>query len=316
MALKSASGYGGLEATPLARIGYYDEIIAQAWEHDFLPEITNTNIDERITRCNQKVQFIRQPKVGKWRTYEKNQELIANQLTPDGFCMEICNAAYQDIKVDKMDIAQACDRWSSWEASFLESTYQSLTETWRTWVLTAMVLETDAENKGNGAGIRHNIDLGQPGAPAVVTPQNVVKYLARLQRVLRDRQRWEEGKMFVIVPTSFKELLATSPYANAQQMGDCMPCSMNIDGFLPNKIWGFNVVESTFAPEFMDSTGELAHYIIAGHRDAFAFAADIVEGRLVEPARTFGVEYQMLAVWGGKAIYPDAMAVGYWTFGD
>lgn len=313
---KSASGYGGLEATPLARIGYYDEIIAQAWEKDFLPEITNSEINERITQCNQMVQFTRQPKVGPWRPYDKNQPLIANQLTPESFCLTICNAAYQDIKFDKMDIARACNQWDAWEASFLDSTYQSLTDMWRSWVLNAMVLEADPGNKGNKAGIRHNISLGQSGAPTMVTPNNITRQFARLKQVLRDRQRWEDDKMFVIVPTALNEILSVSPYANVAAMGECKPCSQAIDGFMTHKLFGFNPIESSHVPSFVDATGELTYYIIAGHRDAFGFAADIIEGRLVEPSRNFGVEYQMLAAWGGKAIYPDALAVGYWAFGD
>lgn len=316
MSFKSASGYGGLEGTPLARIGYYNKIIARAWETDFIPEIVNSEIDERITRCNQKVQFIRQPQVGPWRKYDKNQELVPNQLTPESFCMEICNAAYNDIKIDKMDVQQACERWAEWESSFLESTYQSLTEMWRTWVLNGMVLETSARNKGSKAGKWRNIDLGAPGKPLQVTPQNVHRALARLQRVLRDTHRWEEGKMFIVIPTALKEILVSSPYANAAWMGDCVPCSMNIDGLLPKKLMGFNVIESTYAPTVFDQTGDVAYYIIAGHNQAFAFAADIIEGRLIEPDRTFGIEYQMLAVWGGKMIYPDAMAIGYWTLGE
>lgn len=313
---RSASGYSNIEATPLAQIGYYDTIIARAWERDFLPEITNTEIDERLTACNQVVQFLRQPKVGKWRTYDKNQELIPNQLTPDGFSLTICNAAYQDIKVDKLDIKQACERWDSWEESFLESTYRSLTELWRGWVLSSMVLEAAPENKGSNAGIRGDVDLGQPGKPLVVTPENVQRALARLARILRDQQRWEEGQMFVVIPTALKEVLSMSPYARADWMGDCVSCSMNIDGLMPKLLWGFTVVESTYAPSVTDSTGVTAYYIIAGHRQAFAFCADIIEGRLVEPSRSFGVEYQMLALWGGKAIYDDALAVGYWTFGE
>jgi hypothetical protein len=316
MSYKSASGYGGLEATPLAQIGYYNQIIAQAWERDFLPEITNTEIDERLVACNQKVQFVRQPKVGKWRRYEKNQELIANQLTPEGFELEICNMAYQDIKIDKLDVKRACERWASWEESFLESTYQSLTEEWRTWVLTAMVLETSPENKGNNAGVRGDVQLGQPGSPLLVTPTNVQRAFARLKRILVDRHRWEENKMFVVIPTALSEVLSMSDYAKANWMGDCVSCSINIDGLMPRKLWGFNVIESTYAPSNMDNSGELAYYIIAGHREAFAFCADIIEGRLVTPSRTFGIEYQMLAVWGGKAIYDDALAVGYWTFGE
>ena len=34
--LNSASGYGGLEATPLARPGYCNEIINRVYERDFL----------------------------------------------------------------------------------------------------------------------------------------------------------------------------------------------------------------------------------------------------------------------------------------
>ena len=47
--MQSASGYGGLESTPLARPGYFNEIMNRVYERDFLPEITNSQIDERIT---------------------------------------------------------------------------------------------------------------------------------------------------------------------------------------------------------------------------------------------------------------------------
>jgi hypothetical protein len=315
MGFKSASGYGGLEATPLAQIGYHNEIIMRAWERDFLPEITNTTIDERITRCNQVVQFVRQPKLGKWRRYEKNQELVASQLTPDGFTLEVCNSAYQDIKIDKQDIARACERWASWEASFLDSAYQSLSELWRVWVINGMVAEAIAPNKGANAGLNANIDLGQPGTPVVVNSDNVSAYLSRLRNVLIERQRWVDGQMFIIVPPGLSEVLAASNYSNTSWAGDCKPCSMGIDGFLPKTLWGFNVIESIYTPVHNDPSNNVAYSIVAGHREAFAFAADIIEGRLVEPSRAFSVEYQMLAVWGGRAIYPDALSVGYIALG-
>lgn len=316
MAFKSASGYGGLEATPLARVGYYNKIIARVWERDFLPEIVNSEIDERIMRCNQKVQFLRQPEVGPWRRYEKNQELIPNQLTPEAFCMEICNAAYNDIKIDKMDVQQACDRWADWEAGFLDSTYQSLTSMWREWVLNAMILETAPDHKNNAAGRYGNIDLGSVGNPLQVTPQNIQKALARLRRVLQESHRWVEGKMFIVLPVAVYEVLVSSQYANASWAGDCVPCSMAIDGVLPKTLMGFRVIVTTDAPSSADPSGEVAYFIIAGYSEAFAFAGDIIEGRLVEPVRTFGIEYQMLAIWGGRMIYPDAMAIGYWTLGE
>lgn len=109
--LQSASGYGGLDATPLARPGYYNEIMARVYERDFLPDITNSDIDERIIRCHQQVQILKAPEVGPWRSIQKNQEMIPSQVTAEAICFEICNAAYNDIKFDKLDIRWACDRW-------------------------------------------------------------------------------------------------------------------------------------------------------------------------------------------------------------
>lgn len=316
MYLTSASGYGGLEATPLARIGYYDNIIMRVWERDFIPEITNTQINERVTQCNQIVQFIRQPKVGNWRPYEVNQQLIPDQISIDAFCLQLCNAAYKDIKFDQLQIKQACDRWDSFENAFLDSLYQSLTYMWRDWVLNAMILEADPANKGANAGPHGNIDLGTLGAPFAVTPDNIQIILSRLQQVLQEQLRWEDGKMFLVVPPALMEILVSSNYANAQWMGDCVSCSLTIDGMMPKQLMGFTLIKSNFVPTAMDSSGDLAYYLIAGNRDAFAFIGDIVYGGLKEMESAFGVLYQMLAVWGGKAIYPDALAVAYVSLGS
>lgn len=310
---QSASGYAGLDATPLARIGYHDDIIMAAWERDFLTEITNSSIDERIVRCYDTVQFQRQPTVGPWRTYEKDQDLVPTQITPEGFCFQLQCAKYQDIKFDQMDVSRACERWPRFEAAFLDSVYQALTEEWRTFVFNGMLLEADVINKGANAGINGGINLGAPGAPVAITKDNILGHLARLRQVLRDRQRWIDGSMFIIIPTALKEILVQSQYANSCWAGECVPCSMGITGFSPQQLLGFNVIESSHAPRFIDSTGVVSYGIIAGNSEAYAFAADIVEGRLVKPTSRFSIEYQMLATWGGKAIYPDALAVAYWT---
>lgn len=311
----SASGNVGIESTPLARIGYHDELITLVWERDFIPQITNTSVSERVLECNQEIQFTRQPYVGPWRTHEKGQQLIADQLTPEAFCMRICNSKYKAIEVTKQDIRMACDRWPQFESAFKESTYQSLTEEWRTWVFNGMIAEAHYQNKGNNAGKRMNIDLGQTGAPMVVTPDNIIQELSKLRRILRDQHRWRDNEMFVVLPTDVYSVLLASPVAYSNWMGDCVPCSAMIDGFLPKQLVGFNVIETSHSPVVQDPTGKLAYYIIAGHADAFAFAADIVEGRLVEMTDAFSIQYQMQAVWGGKAILPEALTIGYWVIG-
>lgn len=314
MILQSASGYGGLEATPLARPGYYNEIIARVYERDFLPEITNSEIDERITKCNQQVQILKAPEVGPWRSYQKNQEMVPNQITADAICLSICNAAYNDIKIDQTDIHFACDRWAPWEEKFLDAVYESYVAMQREWVLTAMILEASPQNKGASAGKFGTIDLGSRGNPIVVDKDNIPLRMAQLQQVLMEQLRWKDGEMFVIMPVAFRPVLSMSNFANAAWTGTCKPCSFGIDGMWGVPLGGFNVIETTHSPYVVEPDGRVCFYIVAGHRSAFAYASDIIEGRIVQSTRTFGVEYQMLAVWGGKMLYPEAIAVAYWTF--
>lgn len=312
--LSSSSGFQGLENSPLARVGYYNKIIARGWEMDFLPQITNTEIDERVTRCNQIVQFTKQPNTGPWRKYEKNQELVPDQVSPEAFCMRICNAAYKDLKFDELDIRNICDRWNDFEASFLDDVYQTLAASWRSYVLTAMVLEASAQNKGATAGRRRNVNLGTPGAPIVINGANIARNVARLKRVLQEQFRWQDGEMVLIIPSAIAEQFVDSPYANALQLGSCMDCSLLVTGQIPGMIGGFNVYQTESLQSVTDeTTGSEAFYVIAAHRQAFAFVGDILNGELVRPSRYFGIEYQMLAVWGGKAILPEAIAVGYWS---
>ena len=312
MSFASASGYGSLQESPLARPYYHDRIIQKAYENDFLPMIANTAIADRLTKCYQVIQFMEEPDVGSWRKYEMNQELVPDHLTAGGFTMRICNQAYKALKFDTQDIKAVCERWNAFEESFLNSSWQGLSQMWRCYVLDGMVLETDSCNKGCSAGKYSDINLGCTGAPRNITGASFAREIAKLKRTLVERRRWVEGQMFIILPPAVQEMIVETPYANALEMGSCVNCSLLVSGQLPGRIVGFDVFHTNDVPSRMDG-GAPAYYIIAGHRDAFAFAGDIIESRIVNPSNYFGTVYQMLAIWGGKMIYPDAMAIGYWA---
>ena len=312
--LQSASGYGGLDATPLARPGYYNELMARVYERDFLPDITNSDIDERIIRCHQQVQILKAPEVGPWRSIQKNQEMIPSQVTAEAICFEICNAAYNDIKFDKLDIRWECDRWEQFEQKFLEDCYESWVSVQRRWVLAAMVVEASADNQGANAGKNHDIDLGSRGNPISITPKNIAFHFTNLQHVLMEQLRWVEGEMFLVLPVAFRTTLVLSDFANPRWVGDAKRTSFAVDGMWEQPIAGFNLIETVHAPMVKENDGRICYYVIAGHKSAFAYAADIIDGRIVYPERTWSAEYQMLGVWGGKMLYPEAIAIGYWTF--
>lgn len=307
-----AAGYASLQDSPLARMGYHDEIIRKTWEEDFLPMITNTRMLDRLTQCFQLIQFMEEPDVGAWRKYCMNQRLVADSVTPGGFTVRINESAYKALKFDQHDIKMVCERWNAFEESFLNSAYQGLVEMWRCYVLTAMVMEAETCNKGSKAGIFGNINLGSIGAPVVVNATNFAREVAKLAITLQQRLRWQPGKMFLLLPSAIGALIVDTQFARANEMGSCVDCSLLVSGQLPGMVAGFNVIITDSIPH-REEGGDMAYYIIAGHSDAYAFAGDIIQSRLVQPTDYFADEYQMHAIWGGQAIYPDGLAIGYWT---
>lgn len=313
--LQNASGYGGLDQTPLARPGYHEKIMARVYERDWIREITNSQIAERITADTQTVQIMKAPTTGRRRRYQKNQPMIPSQVTTTAICLSICNAAYLDIKVDDLDIHWSGPRWSSFEDAFLEDAYQNYTADQREWVLNAMLAEASPQTQGLNAGKYHNWNLGERGNPVIVNATNIAREMSILQQVLMDQLAWRENEMFCVMPTLFRTVLVQSNFANAAWTGTAAPGTIAIDGLWPHQLSGFDIIETIHAPSFIDDNGDLCFYIIAGSTDAFAYAGDIIRGRLIDKdPNTFGVRYQTLDVWGGKMIYPERVAVACWRF--
>jgi len=312
--LKAAGGYQALMNSELARPYYHNEIIMRGWPEDILPHITSSQWLEPLTSCYQTVNVMNQPEVGAWRDLELNQPLEADTISPDGFSVRICWGAYKAIKFDNHDVRMICERWDAWEAGFLDSAWNNLSAKWRCYVLDLMVLQADPCNKGCRAGRDGNVNLGCPGQPRPVNGDTITTELSNLRLVLVTRHRWHNGEMVLIVPPELQPALVKSDYREVLNMGSCVDCSLLITGEYPGQLMGFQVFETTDVQSVPEVGGDRAYYIIAAHRKAMAFVGDIIESRIVEPTEYFGTVYQMAAVWGGEAIYPDAIAIGYWKF--
>lgn len=313
--LSSASGYGSIHDTPLAMKGYHSQIIARGWEKDILGEIVNTRIVSQVFDCNQTVEFLLQPDVGPWRRYEDNQVLKPDQVSLTSIQMTLCNQAYKALKFDNKFVRDMCSYWPKFEVAFLDSCYQELSGVWHQFVLTAMVIEADRRNKGKNAGRNRAINLGVVGQPVRITPENLPSELQKLRMVLMHQNRWKDNEMFLIVPPEFDMVLINSQYANAADIGCCKEPSMLLTGEKPGQLVGFRTITSMRSPGgFDEGVNKQSYYILAFWKEAYAFHGDITEGRIIEDKDYFGIQYQMCALWGGKAIYGNAIAVGYWTF--
>lgn len=309
-----ASGYKDLLDTPLGQgVIYAGTIIDRNFEEDMLPYITNSHVLDKLLRCGQVIQFNKPPRVGPWRPYELNQRMVSDQPTADSFCLTICEMAYKSIKIDEINIQRACDSWPEFETGFLNDAWFHLSELWHKHVLTGMQLQVSKRNLGKNAGRYGNIDLGSISNALHLTPENIVSFFSRLRDVLQDAGRWYDGAMYVIVPRAMSTLLMETMFA--KQMCCDPTASVMFRGLKAHDVLGFSVIETDrLRPVIDPATKRLVYPILAGWNEAYAFAGEITKARLKEMDGAFGVTYDMLTVYGGGVIYPEAMAKAYVTF--
>lgn len=309
-----ASGYKDLLSTPLADgVIYAGTIVDANKENDFLYHVTNSTVLSELTQCGQVVQFVKPPQVGDWRDYELNQPLVSDQPSSDSFCISICDMAYKSIKIDEMSIYRACNHWDEFETGFLTDVWNNLSALWHTRCLTGMQLQVSSRNLGKNAGRHRNIDLGTVGNPVHLDPTNIVSFFSRNRAVLQDSGRWYDGQMFMLVPRDMEILLLETFFA--KQLCCNTGESVLFKGLKAKDILGFTVIETDRLTPVVDpATKRLVYPIISGWREAYAFTGDIVKARLKEMDRAFGITYDMLSVFGGGVIYPEALAKSYVTF--
>lgn len=314
MNINAASGYEALRTTNLGKgIIYAGTIKARNWEEDFMPYIANTRVLDDLTKCGEVITFEKPPQTGAWREYEANQELINDQVSSESFCLSICGSAYKSLKFERPDIRKACEAWAEFETAFLEDAWQNLSELWQRDLLTGMSLQVSRTNLGNRAGRYKNINLGSVGNPLHLEPTNLVNFLAKAREVLRSAGRWYEGEMFMLVPPEFGTLIMQTAY---EKSWCCDPTqSVLFNGLKATDVHGFKVIETDLVvPSIDNATNRLVYPVLFGWSDAYAFTGEIIEAEINKVPRSFGVTYDMLSVYGGGIIYPEALGKAYVTF--
>jgi hypothetical protein len=307
--IPDSSGYGGLANTPLSQLQLYDKIMERVFEKDFILDITNSAISERITSCTQEVQILMDPEVGSWRPHTIGGEMIHNHISIDSILLKICYSAYLAFAFDDVTIHYTCN-WDMLEDRLLVNSYESYVQLMRNFVLSDMISQVDPRNQGNHAGPHGDVSLGDMSAPLRITPTNLPLILSQLQTILAENTHWIPGKMFLVVPYAFKNIVLQSVYNDAAHTGDGV--SILIDGKWPRQLMGFDVYETSYLPyDINQSVNKPCFYILAGHKDAYAYASDIIMSRLVKSENTTTTKYQMIAAWGGAMIYPKYAAVAY-----
>lgn len=308
--MDASSGYSQYSNIITPQFG--QQLIARSYCSLVTPDITTTDYAGDLVKQGAQITFFKEPEVEIF-SYEKGANLKSQDLESSATTMSVDRALYYNVRLDRIDEKQI-SFIDTWVNSFLKRATYNIQRIIDPEVLMRMSVEAAPTNKGNNAGkFSQSQDLGVVGAPIDITAANIVDMLSRLQVVLTETCRWEDGNMFICLPNVARNAFMASDLKPAYLTG--MSASPILNGKLPNVIMGFNVYFTDMTPMIHDeNTNKNAYYIVAGHNRATGFVQQLEEHEIISRENTFGKYYRGLVVYGHKPFIPDALAVMYASF--
>lgn len=311
MSITSSAGYSQY-SDALITPKFGTQLVARAYCTMVAGDITNIDYAGELTKCGDQITYFVEPDVT-IRDYQKNQVLEPEELESESITMVVDRAKYYNVKLDRIDEKQVCfiDKWKN---SFMKRAEYNMKRLLDPEVLMRMAMEADANNKGNSAGKEsHSQELGELGNPVPITAANIIEVLTRLDVVLRESCRWEDGQMFVVLPNIARNALMGSDLKAAYLTGNAKSPILN--GKFPEQIMGFDIYFSDQVPKVQDmAVNKNAYWIVAGHKKATGFAQQLEEHEIKSMEHSFGKFYRGLWVYGHKPFLRDALAALYATF--
>lgn len=310
MGVPAASGYpqySGNLITPVFRM----QLLERWYCSTLYSDIASTDYTGELNKGGDEIIFWREPKVVV-RKYNKNDPIIHDTISGEPVKMTIDQAYNFSIKMNHID-EQQIQNFEAWKSGFLRSAGLELAHAIDPVLLTDMYTSAAAFNSGTTAGLQSgNINLGEAGAPLVITKTNIVEVLSLVHQVLDEACAPKEGR-FITLPPAGITALRNSDLQAAYLTG--LNWSPLINGRIPDTVMGFTILESTFIPRVVDGTvNKLSYHLVAGVKMATAFAATIEDSRVISDKDDWANYYQGLSVFGFKTLYPDGIVHIYATF--
>lgn len=310
MGIPAASGYpqySGNLITPIFRM----ELLERWYCSTIYSDVASTEYTGELNQGGDEIVFWREPKV-QVRKYVKNEPIIHDTIDGEPVKMVVDQAYNFSIKINKLD-EQMIQNWDNWKAGFLKSAGIELARVIDPLLLTEMWSSVAEYNQGAEAGIKsRSVNLGEPGAPVVLTKENIVEVMSLIHQVLDEACAPKEGR-FITLPPAGITALRNSDLRAAYLTG--LSWSPMVNGRLPETVMGFTILESNYLPAVIDGgTGKLSYHIVAGVKMATAFAATIEDSRVITDKDDWANYYQGLSVFGFKVLYEDGLVHLYATF--
>ena len=315
---------GGTNAASFAQ--YSGKFIPQMWSSKLnakfykatvFGEIANTNWEGEIKNQGDKVVINNIPTIS-IRNHVVGVPLTYDVPVPSTVDLNVDKGKYFAFEVDDVMEYQSqpklMDTFSDDAAMQMKISIDSTT-IFNTFSLAA------AANKGATAGANSGAyNLGTDLAPVTLTGTNVLSVITSLSGVL-DEQNAPETERFLLIDPGTRNLLMQSNLAQAQFMGDSTSMVRNgkigmIDRFavyvsnnLPRATAGNNYTSGDGSEGGTAAASTLKRRaIIAGHKSAIAWAAQMSKLETLRNQSAFGELVRGVNIYGYSVVKPEALA--------
>ena len=310
MAIPAAAGYpqySGNLITPLFSM----DLLERFYASTIYSEISSTEYTGELEKGGDQITFWREPRV-RVRNATKGAPIQHDTIESDPVTMTIDQSSEFSIAMSQVDEFQI-QNFPTWKERFLVSAGRELAIAIDGPLMTSMFTSVDPANQGTTAGIKsQNLNMGTTGAPVAITSANITQVFAQVHQVL-DEQNAPTDNRFITLPPAGVTALRNSDLRAAYLTG--LSWSPLTNGKIPDEVMGWTIMKSNLIPQAIDpSVNLLAYHVVAGVKNATAFAAQIEQTRVIEDKDDWDRYYQGLTVYGFKVLYPDALVHLYCTF--
>lgn len=290
---------------------FIPEIWSGKWNAKFYDttvfgEIANTDYQGEISAKGDKVIIRQRPDVTV-RDYVKGQNLEIEHPDSDIVELLIDHAKYFNVALDDIDELQSDMKlMDAWMNDATEQMKQVVDRA----ILGSIWQDAAAINQGANAGADSgDINLGVTGTPIVITKSNVLDFIVDMGTVLTESSI-PETERSLILPPWMAGMIKKSDLRNASFAGTDDSGNPVLRNGRIGDIDGFTLYSSKHLSRVADG-GSNAFRILAMHKSALTFAAQMTKMETLRSERTFANLMRGLQVYGYEVLKNDAMAVGY-----
>jgi len=298
MAINVAAGTPQYSGTFIPEV-WAGKILVKFYANTVIPAISNTDYEGIIKNQGDKV-IIRTGPDMVIRKYSKGQNLIIDRPEAPNVELEIDKAYYFNAICDDIDKHQSdislLDDWSK------DAGQQMKIEVDREF-LGEVYADAHADNKGATAGAKSgDINLGVSGTPLTLTKATILDTIVDCDTVL-DEQNVPEETRWMVIPPWMRGMIMKSDLKDASMTGDGQSILRN--GRI-GRIGNFTLYVSNLLASVTDGS-DTCYHVMAGHKSAISFAAQMTNMETLRPESTFGTLIRGLNVVGYKTLKEQAL---------